>query len=71
MASATLKPRISGILEARKFILGTVVEVGVVYRQTGNESLLVCGRGITCNRTLAGEIGPIFAKIRSTVAHKR
>ena len=71
MASATLKPHISRTLEARKFILGTAIEVGVVYRRTGKESLLVCGCSLTCDRTLAGEIGLIFAEIRSAVAHKR
>ena len=71
MASTTLKPRILRTLEARKFILGTAIEVGVVYRQTGNELHPVCGCGITYDRTLVGEIGPIFAEIRSIVAHKR
>ena len=71
MASATLKPHISKTLEARKFILGTAIEVGVFYHQTGNESLLVCERGVTCDRTLAGEIRLIFAEIGSAVAHKR
>ena len=31
----------------------------------------VSGRGIMHDQTLAGEIGLIFAKIQSTVAHKR
>ena len=63
MASANLKPHISRPLEARKFILAAVIEVKVVYCQTGNESLPACGRGITYNRTLAGKIGPIFAEV--------
>ena len=63
MASATLKPCILRTLESRKVILGTAIEVGVVYHQTGNESLLVYGRGVTYDRTLVGEIGPIFAEI--------
>ena len=71
MASATLKPRISGTLRARAFILGTVIEVGVVYRQTGNASHPVNRRGATYDRTFAGEIGPIFAEIQSVVAYKR
>ena len=70
MASAKLKPRISGTLGARVIILGTVMEVGVVYCQTDNESHPVSGRGATYDRTLAGEIGPILAEIRSIVAHK-
>ena len=53
MASATSKPRISRTLEARELILGAVIEVGVVYLQTGNE---LSGRGSMYNRTLAGEI---------------
>ena len=71
MASATLKPRILVTLGARVFILGTVIEVGVVYSQTANESHPVSGRGTTHDRTLAGEIGPILAEIRSIVSHKR
>ena len=71
MASTTLMPCISKTLGARVLILGTVMEVGVVYRQTGNESHPVSGRGAAYDRTLAGEIGPILAEIRSIVAHKR
>ena len=40
-------PRISRTLGARSFIVGTVIEAGVVYPQTGNESLPVGGRGDT------------------------
>ena len=65
MASATLKPHISRTLADREFILGTAIEVGVVYRWTGNE-LSRCGS--TYDWTLAGEIALIFAEIRSTVA---
>ena len=48
-ASATLKPRILRTLGAREFILGTAIEVGVVYLQTGNESLLVNGSSGMCD----------------------
>ena len=61
MASATLKSRILRTLEARKLILGSAIEVGVVYRQAGNESYLVCGHYVMHYRTIAGEIGSIFA----------
>ena len=70
MAPANLKPCILRTLEAREFILSTAIEAGVVYSQTGNESLLVSGHGSTYDRTLAGGIGPIFSEIQSTVAHK-
>ena len=52
------------------FILGTVMEVSVVYCHTRNESHPVSGCGATHDQT-AGEIGPIFAEIRSVIAHKR
>ena len=71
MASATFKSSIARTLGARVFNLGTVMEVGVVYCQTGNESHLVSGCSAMHNRTLAGEIRPIFAQIRSVVAHNR
>ena len=63
MASASLKPPISRTLEARKFIFGTAIEVGVVYRRTGNKSLPVFRHGVTYNRTLEGEIKPVFVEI--------
>ena len=47
-------------LGARKFILGTVIEVGWVYHETGNKSLLANGYDSTYSRTLAGEIEPKF-----------
>ena len=45
MTSTNLKPCILRTLGARELILSTAIEVGVVYLQTGNESLLVSGRG--------------------------
>ena len=48
-ASANLKQHISRTLQASELILGTAIEVGVVYLQTGNESHSVSGCGITCN----------------------
>ena len=68
MASATLKPHISRTLEAREFILVALLEVGVVYHQTGNESLPVSGHGGTYDRTLAGEIRPNFEMLLLTNA---
>ena len=65
MASVTLKPRISRTLGASELILGTAIEVGVVYHQAGNESLLVGGHGDMHGQTLAGEIGQIFAKFEA------
>ena len=49
MASVSLKPCISRTLGTREFILGTAIEIGMVYPQTGNESLPVSGHGGTCN----------------------
>ena len=39
---------------------GTVIEVGMVYLQTGNESRAVGQRGIMYDRTRSGKIGPNF-----------
>ena len=60
-ASATLKPRISRTLGARKLILGTAI--GVVYLQTGNGSRAVSRRSVTCDRTRSGKIGLIFGAV--------
>ena len=60
------------MLGAREFILATVMVVGVAYCQTRNESHLVSGHGTMHDRTLVGEIRPIFDENRSIihVAHK-
>ena len=66
MASAALKPCFSRNLGARELILGTAIDVEVVYCQTGNESLPVSGS--TYHWTSVDEIELISAEIQSTVA---
>ena len=36
-------------LGARELVLGTAIEIGVVYLQTGNESFPLSGCGSTCD----------------------
>ena len=45
-----LKPHTSKTVRAREVILGIAVDVGVVFLQTGNESLPVSGCGNTYNQ---------------------
>ena len=53
---------------ATKFILGTIIEVGVVYLQTGNGSLPVGGRGNASNCYDAAEIFTHFARSAHGIA---
>ena len=52
--------------ELETLIFGTAILVGVVYLHTyQNGSHAVGGRGVTCDRTRSGKIGPILANFEA------